>query len=168
MLRSRTDSLPDHSPAVEFRADVKSDAGYPIFVRGSLNRPAKALGFQVIHRGVGRIYGLCLGKDHHNPTCRFVGETHKHSWSEAHRDKSAYAPEDITASVDDPVQAWKQFCSEARIRHTRGSPAGPVGYGRLTFRPDTLAGAPCFRSSALAVAPRREGRQSTRSPSGMT
>lgn len=27
----------DHSPSVEFRAEVASDAGYPLFVRGSYN-----------------------------------------------------------------------------------------------------------------------------------
>jgi hypothetical protein len=27
----------DHSPAVEFRAEIISDAGYPVFVKGSYN-----------------------------------------------------------------------------------------------------------------------------------
>jgi hypothetical protein len=77
----------DHSPAVEFRAEVSSDVGYPLFVRGSYNPEAKALTFVVIHRGVGRIYGLDLGKDHHNPDCHCTGRRHKHKWREETRDK---------------------------------------------------------------------------------
>lgn len=33
------------------------------------------------------------------------------------RDKEAYAPKDITASGDNPVRVWEQFCCAARIRH---------------------------------------------------
>lgn len=93
----------DHSPSVEFRAEVRSDAGYPLFVRGSFNKLAKALSFTLIHRAVGRIYALDLGKDHHNPSCQNVGEKHKHTYTEQYRDKDAYVPQDITALVDDPV-----------------------------------------------------------------
>jgi hypothetical protein len=50
----------DHSPAVEFRADVFSEAGHPLFVHGSYNPEAEKLSFAVIHRAVGRIYGLDL------------------------------------------------------------------------------------------------------------
>jgi len=107
----------DHSPAVCFRVEVTSAGGVPLFVCGSFNRLAKALSFALIHRSVGRIYGLDLGKDHHNPTCEYVGEKHKHRWSEPVRDKEAYVPEDITASVDDPVAVWAQFCAEAAITH---------------------------------------------------
>jgi hypothetical protein len=107
----------DHSPAVEFRAEVASDAGYPIFVRGSYNAAALALTYALIHRGSGRIYALDLGKDHHNPDCQYVGEKHKHRWKEAVRDKDAYVPQDITAPVTDPVAVWKQFCQEAKIQH---------------------------------------------------
>ncbi|MGH7271284.1 MAG: DUF6978 family protein [Polyangiaceae bacterium] len=101
----------DRSPSVEFRAEVRSDAGYPLFVRGSFNKLAKALSFTLIHRAVGRIYALDLGKDHHNPTCQNVGEKHKHSYTEQYRDKHAYVPQDITKPADDPVAVWKQFCA---------------------------------------------------------
>ncbi|HME00637.1 MAG TPA: hypothetical protein VKM93_25310 [Terriglobia bacterium] len=107
----------DHSPAVEFRAEISSEAGYPLFVRGSYNSEARKLSYVLIHRGEGRIYGLCLGIDHHNPRCDHVGDRHKHRWSEGQRDKQAYVPPDITAPVDDPVAAWTQFCAEARITH---------------------------------------------------
>ncbi len=107
----------DQSPAVEFRAEVASEIGYPLFVRGSFNPEAQTLTYALIHRGVGRVYGLDLGKDHHNPSCDHTGETHKHRWTDAARDKEAYVPPDITAPPSDPVEAWQQFCSEARIAH---------------------------------------------------
>jgi hypothetical protein len=107
----------DHSPAVEFRVDVGSDAGWPLVLCGSYNGLAKALTYALIHRGTGRIYALDLGKDHRNPTGELVGEKHKHRWTERFRDKEAYAPSDITAPVDHPVDVWVQFCSEAKITH---------------------------------------------------
>ena len=107
----------DHSPAIEFRAEVRSEAGYPLFVVGRYNPMAGTLSFAIIHRGAGRIYGLDLGADHHNPTCQRVGEKHKHRWTEAFRDKEAYVPDDITESQDHPVSVWAQFCKEANIRH---------------------------------------------------
>ena len=107
----------DHSPAVEFRADVTSEAGHPLFIRGSYNALARTLSYVLIHKAWGRIYGLDMGKEHHNPTCDLVGETHKHRWSERFRDKEAYVPEDITALVSEPVAVWRQFCREARINH---------------------------------------------------
>ena len=108
----------DHSPAVEFRAEVASGAGYPLFVCGRLNRLAGTLSYVLIHRGAGRVYGLDLGADHHNPTCDYVGEKHKHRWTEQFADKQAYVPDDITAPLEDPVGVWSQFCAEAAIVHT--------------------------------------------------
>ncbi len=107
----------DHSPSVEFRVEVQSDAGWPLFVRGSYNPLIPALSYVLIMPNVGRVYGLCLGKDHHNPQCNQVGETHKHRWNERFRDKEAYAPTDITASASEPVKVWQQFCVEAKICH---------------------------------------------------
>lgn len=107
----------DHSPSSEFRVEVQSEVGYPIFVRGSYNPLISALTFAIIHRQVGRIYALDLGKDHHNPTCQYVGDKHKHRWNERFRDKEAYVPDDITASANDPISVWKQFCTEANITH---------------------------------------------------
>ena len=107
----------DHSPAVEFRAEVASEPGYPLFVRGSYNAEAQTLTFALINRAVGRIYGLDLGKEHHNPDCAFVGEKHKHRWREPVRDKEAHVPDDITAAAGEPVRVWQQFCQEAKIQH---------------------------------------------------
>lgn len=107
----------DHSPAVEFRVEVSCEAGYPLHLRGSYNRLAGTLSFSLIDRRFGRIYGLDLGKDHHNPDCERVGEKHKHAWTENHREKNAYVPGDITCLAGDPVGVWQEFCREARIAH---------------------------------------------------
>lgn len=60
-----------------------------------------------------------------------MGETHKHRWTEAMRDKEAYAPADITAPAWDPVAVWRQFCAEARIEHRGKLPKPPPRTGEL-------------------------------------
>lgn len=107
----------DHSPALNFLAEVHSEAGYPLYAKGYLNRVARKLTYVLIHRSEGRIYGLDLGKDHRNPDRELVGEKHKHSWSEQASDKEAYVPEDITATIEDPPNVWRQFCGEAGLSH---------------------------------------------------
>lgn len=107
----------DHFPALEFRAEVVSETGWPLFVRASYNRLAGALTYALILKTEGRIYALDLGKDHHNPECAQVGEKHKHRWSERCRDKEAYASEDVSAPVSDPAAVWVQFCKQAKIEH---------------------------------------------------
>lgn len=115
----------DHSPTMEFRVEVESYAGYPIFIKGSYNALAGTLSYTLVHRGSGRIYALDLGKDHHNPSCTNAGEKHKHRWNEPVRDKEAYVPADITAPVTDPVAVWQQFCMEANIQHRGVMPRPP-------------------------------------------
>ena len=78
-----------HSPARVFRAEVVSAAGWPLFVQGRYNPLAGTLTYALILQTEGRIYGLCMGKDHHNPQCNQVGEKHKHRWSERYRDKDS-------------------------------------------------------------------------------
>lgn len=107
----------DHYPSVEFRVRVDSSAGYPLFARGSFNTLNKALSYTIVHSQAGRIYALDIGRDHRNPTGEFVGEKHKHRWTERFRDKFAYVPQDITAPSSDPVTVWAQFCAEAKITH---------------------------------------------------
>lgn len=121
----------DHSPALEFRAEVLSEAGYPLFVKGSRNVLAGTLSYALIHKGSGRIYALDMGKDHHNPACNYVGEKHKHRWDEPLRDKNAYTPDDITADINDPVTAWEQFCVEAGITHNGNMRSTPQQMGFL-------------------------------------
>ncbi|MEK7761797.1 MAG: hypothetical protein AAB433_09470 [Nitrospirota bacterium] len=108
----------DRSPSVQFRGDLISDSGYPLLVKGSYNEAARTLTFVLIHRAIGCIYRLDMGKDHHNPSCSRVGDVHKHRWTEQFWDKEAYAPKDITAPVTSPVEVWKQFCQEASIVHS--------------------------------------------------
>ena len=109
---------PEHSPSREFRVELASDAGWPLFVVARFNPYAGTLTYALIHRGAGRIYALDLGADHHNPTCQRVGEKHKHRWTEGFRDKEAYVPDDVTAPWNDAVAVWQQFCREAKIAHT--------------------------------------------------
>lgn len=106
-----------HALWVGFRAEVLSDNSYPLFVKGSYNQAIQALTFALIHSSVGRIYALDLGKDHKNPGGVRVGEKHKHRWDETLRDKEAYAPTDITAPANQPINVWQQFCQEAIITH---------------------------------------------------
>ncbi len=120
----------DHSPCFDFRAEVRSESGWPLFVRGSFNPLIPALSYGLILKTDGRIYGLDLGKDHHNPECQQVGECHKHRWTERFRDKDAYVPTDITAAASQPVDVWQQFCAEARIDHQgRMFPPPPSTWG---------------------------------------
>jgi hypothetical protein len=121
----------DHSPALEFTGKVHSDSGWPLFVRGSINPVAGCLTFTLILKSEGRIYALDMGKDHHNPQCTQVGEKHKHRWVETFRDKEAYAPDDITAFVSDPVSVWKQFCAEVGIIHDGKLAEPPTIQGEL-------------------------------------
>ncbi len=116
----------DHSPALEFSAEIQSDSGYPLVVKGRVNLEARTLSFSVIHRGVGRIYGLDLGKDHQNPSGQIVGEKHKHSWKESVRDKEAYVPADITEPITNVAGVWRQFCQEFSMTH-HGALATPGG-----------------------------------------
>jgi hypothetical protein len=122
----------DHSPSVDFRAEISSQVGYPLFIRGSFNPLAQTLTFAIIHASSRRIYALDLGKDHHNPDCRNVGEKHKHRWTDRFRDKEVYVPADITAPALDPVAVWQQFCTEAKINH-RGAMHAPPPRQRELF-----------------------------------
>ena len=121
----------DRSPAVEFRVDIESTNGWPLFVKGRYNVAARTLTYALILKTAGRIYGLDLGKDHHNPQCDQVGEKHKHRWSERYGDKEAYVPDDVNAPVSDPVAVWKEFCAEARIQHDGRLKPPPPTQGEL-------------------------------------
>ena len=106
-----------NSPVKDFRIDIDSDDGHPIFVKGWYNASSGKLSYAIIHRGVGRIYGLDLGADHINPNGEPVGEKHKNYWVPGSRDKWAYVPDDITETWNHPAAVWRQFCDEANLRH---------------------------------------------------
>jgi hypothetical protein len=119
----------DHSPSVQFRADITSQGGWDLFVQGRYNRRAGKLTYVIVLRTAGRIFGLCVGIDHHNPRCNQVGETHMHQWSEQYRDKEAFVPNSITAPFHDPLAVWGQFCAEAGIRHVGGNVSTSAALG---------------------------------------
>ena len=121
---------PDHSQSREFRVDVESAAGHPMFLNGWYNPLSGKLSYSLIHRSMGRIYGLDLGADHRNPDGVRVGEKHKHRWKDGSRDKWAYVPRDITEPWNRPVEVWEQFCAEAGLRHL-GTMSQPQVQGRL-------------------------------------
>ena len=121
----------DHSPAREFRVEVESASGWPLFVKGRYNLAAGTLTYALILKTAGRIYALDLGKDHHNPQCEQVGEKHKHRWSERYGDKEAYVPDDVNAPASDPVAVWKEFCAEACIRQDGRMNPPPAIQGEL-------------------------------------
>ena len=104
-----------HTHAQKFRVEINS--GYPIFVNGWYNPFSGKLSYAIIHRSVGRIYGLDLGAEHRNPDRQLIGEKHKNYWLEGHRDKWAYVPDDITEPWSRPLAVWEQFCSEANLTH---------------------------------------------------
>ena len=103
--------------ARQFRVDVASETGHPIFIKGWYNPNSGKLSYALIHRIAGRIHGLDLGADHCNPDGEFVGEKHKNYWVPGSRDKWAYVPDDITEDWDRPVAVWTQFCAEINLRH---------------------------------------------------
>lgn len=107
----------DHSPAVEFQAEIESTEGYPLVVYANFNPLAQRLSFVIIHRQVGRVYALDMGQDHRNPDGELVGDLHKHRWTEQFGDRQAYRPNDITEALMEPGKVWRQFCAEARIVH---------------------------------------------------
>jgi len=115
----------DDGVGCSFRAEISSVDGHPVFINGYYNPIAGKLSYVIIHRETGRVYGLDLGAEHHNPTCSRVGEKHKHKWTDRYKDKEAYVPTDITAAASDPVSVWKQFCVEASITHNGNMGAPP-------------------------------------------
>ena len=99
-------------------------------MKGWYNPSSGKLSYAVIHQSVGRIYGLDLGAEHHNPDGTPVGEKHKNYWVPGSRDKWAYVPEDITEPWNRPLEVWRQFCTEAKLTHS-GTMSQPAVQGRF-------------------------------------
>lgn len=121
---------PDHLPAQEFRVPVMSSTPNVLHVIGWYQPYSGKLSYKVIRSGTGCIYRLCINSPHRNPDRQWLLGTHKHTWTEAHRDHSAYAPLDISATWDDPGNAWEQFCTEFHLEH-RGHFRSPMLQTRL-------------------------------------
>jgi hypothetical protein len=110
---------------------IESLSGWPLFIKGSYNPASSKVAFALIHQGYGkRIYGLCLGYSHKNRDGSQSGDPHKHKWTYAD-EKFAYHPPDITATTSQPVEAWEQFCREAKITHSGRLQEPPPIQGEL-------------------------------------
>jgi hypothetical protein len=107
-----------HPAALSFRTDISSEAGYPLYVKGYLNQNSRKLTYVLLHRAEGCVYRLDLGMEHPNLDGTRVGEKHKHAWTPELGIKDAYVPKDITATLDEPVKVWEQFCTEAKVVHS--------------------------------------------------
>ena len=127
-------NAPGRSPAQEFRVDVNYPDVDELRIQGWYNPFSGKLSYTIFIPSINRrIYGLDMGMSHTNPNQETVGSTHKNYWVEGAESDWAYEPQDITASLNDPVAVWRQFCAEANIRHT-GTMSRP--------RPPIIRGAP--------------------------
>jgi hypothetical protein len=70
----------------EFKIEVETAGGWPLYMKGTFNPLVPAVSYAVISKNSGRIYALDLGKAHKNPDGTRVGDTHKHRWTEEHKD----------------------------------------------------------------------------------
>ena len=108
----------NNNPAARvFRRRILHNGDNLTFVVARFNYMASKLTYCIFHPTAGRIYGLDIGVMHRNPNLKVVGRIHKHSWNPRDRDKYAYVPSDITATWDQPIRAWREFCDEAGIQH---------------------------------------------------
>ena len=103
--------------AQKFRVEVTSDENHRLMLQGYFNPDSGKLSFTLVLQRSLRIYGLDLGAYHRNEDGTVVGKTHKHLWKHGQRDTYAYVPFDITAEWREPIEAWRQFCREANLRH---------------------------------------------------
>lgn len=106
----------DISFAVAFRADVVNSAGDTYRVAGYFNRETGVTTFSLFSDADGRVFGMCVGKDHHNPSCTHTGRAHVHQWTSAEGDKNAYQIQ--VASEGQPITLWRDFCRLANMQHT--------------------------------------------------
>ncbi len=106
---------------------IETSIGRQLVLRGSINPAAQTLTFVVIDKVLNQsIYRLDLGKDHKNPGGELTGDPHKHRCREGMKDNWAYRPQDITATAENPVQVWLQFCAEFNIEHNGTMHAPPI------------------------------------------
>ena len=116
-------------PAQGFAIPVRSETGCPLKIEAWWNPGAEKLSYALIHEDAGRIVGLDVDPTtpHHNPDCRpgrstrsscdCPRGTHIHLWSEADGMARADAAPEITASWDEPVTVWRQFCDLINVAH---------------------------------------------------
>ncbi len=97
----------------------------------NLEEPSKR-SFSLLYRGEYRIRALDVDGSHqnkHTDRARWVGQTHKHRWTDRCRDRYAYTPIDILASdVEDQLA---EFCAECGVSYGASIDAVPAGQGEL-------------------------------------
>jgi len=120
----------NHEQMITFRVDIYSQKfDSCTFLNGNI-RPYNnlfTLTYAIIHKTYSeRIYALDVrGTPHTDPeTNQNLGPNHKHRWHPIYKSSSAYVPNDISFSSDNPVTIWKEFCLEANINH-RGRMISP-------------------------------------------
>ena len=116
-------------PAQGFAIAVRSETGWSLRIKAWWNPRAEKLSYALIHEDAGRIVGLDVDPTtpHHNPDCRpgrsarsrcpCPRGTHIQRWSEVDGMTWAYAAPEITATWDEPVAAWRQFCNLINVTH---------------------------------------------------
>ena len=108
----------NHEGSLIFVTEIQSDINYPIYLKGTFNSKRGTLSFSMIHREVGRIYGLDMGQNHKNrATGKKTGRIHKHKWTDLYQDQDTYVPSDITKPYNDVIGVWNEFCLESKITH---------------------------------------------------
>jgi hypothetical protein len=88
--------------------------------------------FALLLNNAFRIRGLDINGSHRNKHTNrnsWIGQTHKHKWTDLCGDRFAYTPSDITAQ--DIQGQLSQFCSECGIRYDATIAAFPPLQGGL-------------------------------------
>lgn len=107
-----------HPPAQGFRADISSDHGWPIWVRGWWQPSSRKLSYTIVHIEAGRIFSWDLGSvPHANPDGTQLEGAHMHLWTDEHSDHLAIVRPDIGLTWEHPLDIWQMFCIEANITH---------------------------------------------------
>lgn len=82
---------------------------YETLLHGNYNLELGTYTFTIIMNG-NRVKSLDIGKAH-----KEHGEKHKHSWTETHKDRNVYVPDDITTGADMKI-VFQEFLAECNIK----------------------------------------------------
>lgn len=108
---------PTKPGAFRFRADVNSDADQPMFIAGYLRISRSRLSYALIY-AERRIAAIDFGAvGHRNVDGAKIIGTHVHLWDARYQATEAYSVTAITAQLDQPLEAWAQFCGQFGIVH---------------------------------------------------
>lgn len=108
----------------EFKQEI--DIGYPFTLQfnGTFNILVNNYKFALIYQGE-RIAGMCVGKDHHNPTCQHISGSHIHIWNE--EEKDSYAEKIEFDNIEKIEHGLNFFCERNNI-YINGTVFWPEGY----------------------------------------